>query len=375
MPHYDHLVGQNNVRHLIDTPALMLERAAFEHNVALMAERMAAQGKVLRPHAKTHRCVEIAKQQIAAGAVGICCAKLGEAEIFASAGIKDILITSPVVTSTGLARLVALHQRTSALKQTVDDVRAVEALAALIQDKPLTVLIDIDPGIRRTGVVDAEQAVAVAEAVRASNGKLVYGGVQFYCGAEQHIEAFEERRSALAEREAHARQVIAALTQIGFAPPVVTGSGTGTHEIDLMSDFFTEYQCGSYIFMDRQYELCALGEAEATAGFQPALFVDASIIHAVVPGMVTIDTGYKALSTDGGTPRIVTPGFESAGFAFMGDEHGALFGYAALPQLGQRISMTPPHCDPTVNLYDRIFVMDGERLSAIWAIDARGASA
>ncbi len=373
---HDDLVGRDNVRHLIDTPALMLDADAFEHNIRLMAQRVTGSGKALRPHAKTHRCLAIANKQIEAGAAGICCAKLGEAEIFAAGGIGDILITSPVVTPTAIKRLVALNERMPALKAVADNPVNVAAIAAEAGERPLTLFIDIDPGIRRTGVADAEEALAVADAIAATGGKLVYGGVQFYCGAHQHMEEVEARTEAIRERTGYARAIVEALSAHGFVPPVITGSGTGTHQIDLAEDFFTEFQIGSYIFLDHQYEVCAVdGLPAPSEQLKPSLFVDTSIIHNNSPGMVTVDAGFKALSTDGGTPRVVTPGYETAAYYFMGDEHGALAGFEGAGALGERISMIPPHCDPTVNLYNHIHVMRGDRLEAIWPIEARGASA
>lgn len=372
-----HLIGQQGGRRSLNTPVLVVDRAALDRNIATMAARAAAKGVALRPHAKTHKSVDIARRQLAAGAIGICCAKLGEAEVMVDGGITGVHITSPVVTAPAIARLAALHDRASGLMVVVDDPANVAVLGRALADSatPLAVVIDIDPGIRRTGVRSAEAAVALAHAI-AAQPRLAYGGVQFYCGMHQHIEDFAQRRAAIEERTAYLRSVIAALADAGFASDIVTGSGTGTQAIDLVLGVFTELQVGSYVFMDRQYAECDLDGAGADASpFDTALFVDARVVSATGPGIATIDAGFKALATDGGPPRIAA-GAEGAQFAFMGDEHGALIGPDADTQrsIGDLVTLMVPHCDPTVNLYDFYHVVDGDTLVDIWPVSARGRS-
>ncbi|HXQ13243.1 MAG TPA: alanine racemase, partial [Caulobacteraceae bacterium] len=288
-----HLIGRQGSRRSLNTPALVLDVEALDRNIAAMADFAAANGLKLRPHAKTHKSVDIARRQIAAGALGVCCAKLGEAEALADGGIAGMLITSPIVGEPAVARLAALAARSPTLMHSCDHPDAVGAIgaAAKAAGATITLLVDLDPGLRRTGVATAADAVALARQI-ADHEALKFGGLQFYCGAEQHIEAYADRREAIIARTAKLTETIAALKAAGLAPPIVTGGGTGSHAIDAELGVFTELQVGSYIFMDRQYADCALREAAPTP-FETALMIDARVISANHPMMVTIDAGLK----------------------------------------------------------------------------------
>lgn len=352
-------MDQSFPRDELPTPALVLDAAALDRNIAAMARWAEARGLALRPHAKTHKSAEIARRQIAAGAVGLCCAKLGEAEALAAEGVVDIHLTSPVVTAGGIARLKALagRIRLSAVVDHPDNARALAGTNAVV-------FIDVDPGKHRTGVTSPEAAVAMAEAIAAAGLRL--GGVQYYCGSEQHIATLDGRRTAIAEKTEYLRTVLAALVGAGHEVPVVTGGGTGSFAIDAGLGVLTELQVGSYVFLDREYRDCEL----AGPAFEQALFVDASVISVNTPGMVTIDAGLKAFATDAGVP---VPVDGSMRYTFMGDEQGALIG-DTLPGLAERVTLVPPHCDPTVNLYDRYWIVDGERVIGSWPVTARGCS-
>ena len=373
---HSHLIDRQGSRADLNTPILVLDVEALDRNIAHMAGLVAERGVRLRPHAKTHKSVDIARRQIAAGAVGVCCAKIGEAEVLADGGIAGILITSPVAAPQAIQRLAMLAKRARGLMAVVDHpgvaARLDAALAAA--DARLDVIIDIDPGIARTGVPSAEAAVALAQAI-ADLSHIRYRGVQYYCGSQQHIEDYAERRAAIVERTAYLNEVIAALAAAGFAPSIVTGSGTGTHQIDLELGTFTELQAGSYVFMDKQYLDCDL-TGGGDPPFEVSLAVDARVVSANHSGLVTIDAGFKALSTDGGVAVVRRGAPETAFFAFMGDEHAALIapdiGTALQP--GDPVSLTVPHCDPTVNLYDHYHVVAGDTLVAIWPVGARGRS-
>ena len=371
-----HLIGRQGSRQALNTPVMVLDRDALQRNIDTMAAFARDYRLALRPHAKTHKSTDIARLQLEAGAVGVCCAKLGEAEALAEAGIGAILITSPVVTPQAIDRLVALHALVSDLRVVADHPGNVDALAAALAgaERPLTVLVDIDPGIRRTGVASAEAAVALAQQI-AAHPELRYAGIQYYCGVQQHIESGAERRTAIEERTAYLGQIIEVLTGAGLAPEVITGGGTGTHAIDAALGVLTELQAGSYVFMDRQYSDCDLnGAGPGAAPFETALFVDARVISANAASMATIDAGFKALSTDGGSPSIVAGAPAKAAFVFMGDEHGALVAPDHVFELGELVTLTAPHCDPTVNLYDAYHVVRDETLIDIWPVTARGRS-
>lgn len=368
------LIGQQGSRAALNTPALVIDRDALDRNIAAMAAFARQHGLKLRPHAKTHKSVDIARLQMAAGALGVCCAKLGEAEALGGHGINAILITSPVVTPQAIRRLVALHERIGDLMVVADNPDNVAALVEATRDasRPLPIIVDIDPGIRRTGVASPEAAVSLARAIAAASS-LRFAGVQYYCGAQQHIERYEDRRSAIEERTAYLMSVIDQLKSAGLAPEIISGGGTGTHGIDARLGVFTELQVGSYVFMDRQYQDCDL-RGSGDQPFESALFVDTHVISANSPGMATLDAGFKALSTDGGSPKVAVGGPENSVFVFMGDEHGALIVMDHAFKIGDAVSLAPPHCDPTVNLYDAYHIVRDGTLIDIWPVTARGRS-
>lgn len=360
-------------RDQLNTPVLVVDRAALDRNLARMADYARGRGVALRPHAKTHKSVDIARLQIAAGAIGLCCAKLGEAEALAEGGIPRILITSPVVSAPAIRRLAALNRTVEELIVVVDHPDNATALAAAT-DRPLHVLVDIDPGIRRTGVASPEAALELARGIRALD-RLTYRGVQMYCGIQQHIARFSERDAAIRERMQYLASVLALLSSNQAAPEIITGAGTGTHRIDAALGVYTEWQVGSYIFMDRQYADCDLS-GDGAPSFEYALFVDTRVISCNTRGMATIDAGFKALATDGGPPAIVSGAPAGAQYRFMGDEHGAIIDPSGqhVWRLGDPVRLAVPHCDPTVNLYDSYHVLAGDTLEAIWTVTARGRS-
>ncbi len=371
-----HLIGQQGGRKAFNTPVLVIELDALERNIATMARFAKDRGLALRPHAKTHKSVDIAKRQLAAGAVGVCCAKLGEAEAMADGGIGAILITSPVVSAPAIERLIALNARIPDLRVVVDNADNVAALdrAAEAQGKRLQVLIDVDPGIRRTGVPSPEAATEIGTRIIAAHA-LQYRGVQYYCGREQHLASYAERRSAIEERTGYLRTVIAALTQIGMAPSVITGGGTGTHRIDADLGVFNELQVGSYVFMDRQYNECDLtGAGACPSPYETSLQIDARVVSANTPGLATIDAGFKAMATDGGPPTVLSGAPAGAPFHFMGDEHGLIVAGDAKLAISDIVTLAVPHCDPTVNLYDFFHIVRGDTLVDIWPVQGRGRS-
>jgi D-serine deaminase-like pyridoxal phosphate-dependent protein len=358
-----------------DTPYLALDLDVLDRNLERTAAVARERGLALRPHAKTHKCVEIARLQVAAGAVGVCCAKLGEAEALVEGGIESVLITSPVVTAPAIARLFALAAHCRELRVVVDhpDNAAALGAGALTAGRTLEVLVDVDPGIRRTGVPTPEAALELASAIAALPA-LRYRGVQMYCGLQQHVASYAEREAAIRERTQYLQSILALLAKHGHSAAIVSGSGTGTHAIDAELGVLTEWQVGSYLFMDRQYAECESGNHGPA--FEHALFVDSSVVSANTQGMATIDAGFKALATDGGPPRIVSGAPEGSAFHFMGDEHGLIVdpGSKHRWKLGDRVRLVPPHCDPTVNLYDSYHVLRDDTLEAIWPVSARGRS-
>lgn len=367
-----HLLGCPDARARLLTPALVVERTAFERNLAAMARIAANRGVSLRPHAKTHKCPIIARKQIEAGAIGVSCTTLREAEAMVAAGIPGVLITSPVASAPAIARLVALaaHAGPDGVMVVVDDpinAAALDAAAAALPH-PLAVLVDFSSGYHRTGTATEADAVALA-GLLAGARHLALRGLQAYAGNVQHIEDRAARADRAAWLRASIARILAAAAADGIAFPVVTGAGTGSHDLDGAP--YTELQPGSYLFNDAQYEP-VLGNGVDAEPFETSLLCQASVVSTQAAEYVTLDAGVKSLATDGPLPRVARGAPSGAHYAFFGDEHGKLVCPGERPMLGAKVELVTPHCDPTVNLHDALHVFDGDTLVAIWPIAARG---
>lgn len=368
------LIGVPGGARSIATPALVLDRDALDANIATMAHWARRQGVALRPHAKTHKSVDIAHLQRAAGAIGICAARLGEAEVLAAGGVTDILVTAPIVAPGALARAATLAALSPGLTLVLDDpgiARALDAAAARA-GADIGVLIDVDIGLRRTGVPLGPGVADLAREIR-SLPRLRLKGLQAYAGHLMHIADGAERRARSLAALAPLGALRDALAAEGHDMGIVTGGGTGTFDIDPEAGVFTELQVGSYVFMDQQYLAVARPDGQPWP-FQPALAVKVTVISANAPGFVTTDGGFKAFATDGGRVLPMRGAPEGSTYRYMGDEQGALIPPegVAPPGLGALIDCVVPHCDPTVNLYDHYHVVRGDTLIGLWPIGARG---
>lgn len=357
----------------IDTPALVVDLDAFERNLDLMAGAVRGAGVALRPHAKSHKCPDVANAQMDRGAVGICCQKVGEAEAFVAAGIRDVLVTNEIVGAPKLARLAALARRAKVgvLADDVVNVRDV-GTAAKAAGVSLDVYVEIDVGAHRCGVAPGAPAVALAQAI-ARTAPLRLGGIHAYHGAAQHLRTPEERRAAIVQASAWARETKAAIEAVGIACPTVTGAGTGTWQFERDSGVYTEVQPGSYVFMDADYNRNAL--APDQHHFEQSLFVLATVMSAPVRARAVVDAGLKAFAFDSGPPQVY--GARGLEYTKASDEHGVLAvdADATPPHVGDRLWLIPGHCDPTVNLYDWIVGVRGQRVECLWPVAARGALA
>ena len=281
----------------LDTPSLILDIDIFEENLKKMRDFALAHGKKLRPHAKTHKCPEIAKRQLACGnCIGICAAKLSEAEGLAAAGIQDILITSPVTAPWKMKRVMELNQKIANLQVTVDNVEQIKMLAELAVDKKLHVLIDVDPEMGRTGVAYNE-ALSFGRFINGFSS-LVLDGVQCYAGHLQHIVSAEERAAASTYLMQKGAEVFNVLKQEIPTCRIFTGTGTGTSAADVLIDEVTDIQVGSYCMMDAEY----LAVEHQEVQYRPALRMLSSVISANHSGNATIDAGTKAIYVTPGAP-------------------------------------------------------------------------
>ena len=354
----------------LDTPVLLLDAGALQRNIARMAEMAACLRH--RPHAKTHKSPTIARMQMEAGAVGICCAKLGEAEVMAAAGIDNILITTPVIGESKIGRLLHARNRT-AIAVVADDEANVAMLgrSAQLAGTSLDVLVEIDVGQGRCGVPPGPEAVRLARAIQ-SHPRLKFAGIQGYQGRIQMVGDAAERSAETDAALDRLDETAAALAAAGLPAAVRTGGGTGSSPFDLGRESLTEIQPGSYVFMDTAYGGIGWPGAESPP-FEQALHVLAAVVSRPVPGRAIADAGLKAVSSDHGPPRVAdAPG---ATFEFGGDEHGVIRmqdGSDVPLAVGDKLRLVPGHCDTTVNLHDQYMVMEGDDIVDVWPIAARG---
>jgi D-serine deaminase-like pyridoxal phosphate-dependent protein len=363
-------------RNEIPTPALLLDVDRFERNLQRMRDHATTSGKHYRPHAKTHRCPEIARRQIEAGALGVACAKLGEAEVMAGAGIRGLLITTEIVPAASIFRLVRLLESAPDTMVVVDNEANVDALARSMTSRGLTlnVLVDIDVGGRRTGAQPGEPALALARAV-ARHKSLRLRGLQGYAGHCAHVMGWAARREASHKAMAPLMETRSLLEGAGLPVEIVAGGSTGTHDIDVELEGLTELQSGSYCVMDLEYHRIGGRTGDLLTDFEMALTVAATVVSVPTADRAMVDAGLKAFSTDKPFPPVAVerPGVT---YEFAGDEHGRLTitDPSRAPKLGERIEFFPPHCDPTFNLYDRVYAVRGQTVDSVWEISARGRS-
>lgn len=362
----------------IDTPALVLDLAAFERNLDRMQAAASAAGVALRPHAKAHKTPAIALAQGARGAVGICCQKVSEALPFLAAGIGDIHISNQPGGAAKCALLaqMARHGRFSVCvdhPQQVADLGAASAAAG----STLRVFIEIDIGQGRCGVADAPAVLRLLDAL-AAHPPLAFGGLQAYQGGVQHRRGHAERAEAARRAADRTAAVVAALAAAGVACPAVTGGGTGSVEFDLTSGVYTEVQPGSYVFMDGDY---GRNDPGSVLRFEHALFVACAVMSTGDGRRCTVDAGLKSLAVDSGLPTVWADGAASTALDYVAanDEHGIVRASAGapaapLPALGDHLLLVPGHCDPTLNLHDQLVAVRGGVVEALWPVAARGLS-
>jgi D-serine deaminase-like pyridoxal phosphate-dependent protein len=358
----------------VDTPALLVNLDALQRNLDRLAQAVAGTSVRLRPHAKTHKCPVIALRQMARGAVGVCCQKVGEAEALVCGGVPDVLISNQIVGTSKIRRLVALAKqaRVAVCADHPDNVRDLDE-AAVAFGVRLPVLVEVNVGADRCGVEPGEPAASLAVQVARSRG-LRFAGLQAYHGAAQHVREYARRREMIGQAADKLHRTLEALTHAGLACEVVSGAGTGTFRFEAESGVWTELQAGSYVFLDADYRKNLTADGTAGTEFEPSLFVWATVMSRPTKDRAVLDAGLKAFGVDAGLPVIVDmPDVE---YVRAADEHGKLqlHDAARTLALGQKLRLIPGHCDPTVNLYDWYVGYRGDRVEALWPITARGAS-
>jgi 3-hydroxy-D-aspartate aldolase len=355
----------------VDTPALVLDLEPFEKNLRTLADAVRGRSVRVRTHAKTHKCPEVAKRQMAHGAIGACCQKVSEAEAMVEGGVGDVLVTNEVVGEGKLDRLAALARRAK-LGVCTDDAGSVKSLSAAAgrAGTTLDVYVEIDVGMGRCGVAPGEPALALARTVAFSR-HLRFAGLQAYQGRAQHVRSIAERRALVQRAADGVRHTRALLDRNGIPCPIVTGAGSGTFMLEVETGAWDEIQPGSYAFMDVDY-----GKNEQGAPlprFEHALFVLTTVMSRAAASRAVVDAGLKASSVDSGMPTVwQRPGLD---YRRASDEHGILelAPGAAAPALGEKLKLVPGHCDPTINLHDWYVCVRAGVVEALWPITARGA--
>jgi D-serine deaminase-like pyridoxal phosphate-dependent protein len=360
-------------REELPTPALLLDLDAFEFNVQKMMSHVCEHNKTLRPHGKAHKSPEIAKYLITAGAVGACVAKLSEAEVFAEHGVGGLLVTTPVIGKYKIERALSLAKIQPDTILCVDNAQNVLDFsdAAVTRRLFLNLAIDLWIG-RRTGVEPGAPSLALAQLID-SSPNVRFAGIQAYAGHASQVVGWEERRKTSRESMRQALDTKQLIEKNGMNVPLLTGGSTGTYDIDSQIEGMTELQPGSFIFMDVAYRRIGGKDGPVYQDFRNALSVLTTVISKPSRDIAVVDAGFKAFSTD----QPVTPESKSAEgvvYRWAGDEHGILdLSQASQPlNVGSTVEFVIPHCDPTVNLYDRIFCLRGDTVEQVWSVAARG---
>ena len=357
----------------IPTPALVVDLDALDSNIQKMADHCRQSKIGFRPHAKTHKCPAIAQRQMTAGARGICVATVPEAEAIAAAGIRGILLCSPIVDAGKIGRMVALASSGANVMLAVGSERQAKLLAEAAEASrvDIPVLVDLDVGDRRTGSLPGEPALELAKIIGRSK-RLQIQGVQAYAGHASHTVGFEKRRETSRTAMLKAVETKQLLQKAGFDAKILSGGSTGTYNIDSVIDGVTELQVGSYIFMDVDYRRIGGSDGQAIySDFHASLTLLTTVVNATHVDRVTVDAGTKAVdTTTANLPQVKNwPGVV---YTKAGDEFGALTAESGkLPALGDRLEFIVPHCDPSVNLFDRLYACRGEKVEAIWPVAAR----
>jgi 3-hydroxy-D-aspartate aldolase len=360
----------------LDTPALCVDLDKMEKNVATMQAALKKYGLPSRPHAKTHKCAAIAKYQMATGSIGICCAKLSEAEALAAKGIDRILMTTANPSKSKIRRAMLLRKSHPHFIQAVDEEQNARDLSAAAKDAGVVadVVIDVAVGTR-SGIPAGEGAVKLGQLVD-TLPNLKLRGILSYDGGVQHAKGFEARKERALKAIGPNVETFEAMKKAGLNMEIFSGGGTGTYNIMHLVPGFTDVQVGSYLFMDMQY--LAIGSESGDAvytDFAPSLTVLTTVLNNRFPDRLTTDAGAKALTLN--TPNAGVIGEPAMDYAAGSDEFGSIR-FTAPPtrnyKIGDKLEVIVPHCDPAVNEYDQIYGIRKDRVEVVWEVTARGKS-
>ncbi len=362
----------------LDTPALCVDLDVLEANIAKMQSTTARNGIASRPHAKTHKTPIIAQMQLDSGSVGICSAKVSEAEAMFQHGIEQILMTTTNVTPTKIRRAMNLRESCEGFIQATDSPDNARLLSAAAESMGIVadIVVDIDPGGHRTGITPGQPALQLAQLIDSLPG-LRLRGLLCYDGGSQHVKGFEQRKNQTLERLVAASGTYDLFQQSGLSTEIFSGGGTGTYNIDHETRGLTDIQVGSYVFMDAQYiDIGGESDNEAYDDFGPSLTILATVLNAQYEGRATTDAGAKSCTIN--RPWPVVKGETGMSYTSGSDEFGSLRyedNASRSYEVGDKLELIVSHCDPVVNLYNQMYAIRDDRVEAIWPIAARGMSA
>ncbi len=358
----------------IQTPCLVLDLDALERNIRKMGDYARAHGMRHRVHGKMHKSVDVYfLQERLGGACGVCCQKVSEAEVFARAGVRDVLVSNQVRDPAKIDRLARMPKLGARTICCVDDAENVADLSEAAQrhGTQIECLVEIDCGAGRCGVTTTADVVRIARAIEAAPG-LKFAGLQAYQGAMQHMDSYEDRKARIDVAVAMVREAVDALRAEGLECDIVGGGGTGSYYFESTSGVYNELQCGSYAFMDADYGriLDKDGKRIDQGEWENALFLLTSVMSHAKPGKAICDAGLKAQSVDSGLPVVF--GRTDVTYVKCSDEHGVIEDPDNVLRVNEKLRLVPGHCDPTCNVHDWYVGVRGDKVEAVWPVSARG---
>ena len=356
----------------IQTPCLVIDLDALERNITEMGQFAKEMGVRHRVHGKMHKSVDIAFLQEKLGdSCGVCCQKVSEAEVFARGGIKDVLVSNQVREPAKIDRLARLPKLGARTLVCVDDLENVAELAAAVNkhDTQIECLVEIDCGAGRCGVSEGQPVVDIAKAIAATPG-LTFSGIQAYQGAMQHMESYQERKEKIDIAVGMVARTIDMLKAEGLECDIVGGGGTGSYYFEGNSGVFNELQCGSYAFMDADYQRIHDEKGERISEFENSLFILTSVMSHTKADKAICDAGLKAQSVDSGLPYIF--GRDDVEYIKCSDEHGVISDANGALKINEKLKLVPGHCDPTCNVHDYYVGVRNGKVETLWPVSARG---
>jgi len=360
---------------ILPTPCMVVDLDMFKANIKHMADTAKANGINVRPHVKVHKSVDVAKHQIAHGAIGLTCATIAEAELFSGAGIKGVLWTKQPVGTNNIQRAVLLSKKDPTFMFVADDSRVVDWLeeAASAHNAKLRVVVSVYAGMTRQGIAGGKPALELAQKVAASK-RMQFEGFMAYSGAAAHTKGFEARTKKSMDVLADVRETRDLAKKAGLPVNIVSGGSTGTYNIDHQTGL-TELEAGTYVFMDTEYFIIGGkdGDMKRYNDWQPALTVMTTVDSQHHPNIITTDYGNKAITKK--TDEV--KGMPWLEVNTAGAEYGALNwkdGEQA-PKVGDRVEIYCTNLDQSTNAFDRYYIAQGDKIVDVWPIMGRGGAA